>query len=85
MFPNTPELFFGRFCKRTGMRFVNIHSWRHFAASCMVFAGTDVKTVQSILGHSSATTTMSLYLHSFQKAQVMAMEAISTALDRKAE
>jgi len=28
MFPNTPSLYFGRFCKRTGMRYVNVHQWR---------------------------------------------------------
>jgi len=49
----------------------------------MVFAGTDVRMVQSVLGLSVASTTMNLYLHSFQKAQVMATEAIATALERK--
>jgi integrase len=85
MYPESPMHYFQKFCKRTGIRYVNIHSWRHFAATCMVFGGTDVKTVQSVLGHSAPSTTINLYLHSFQTAQVRAMDAIATALDRKAE
>jgi integrase len=81
MHPNTPEAFFRRFCQRHEVRYVNIHGFRHFAATCMVFAGVDVKTVAGVLGHADAQTTMSLYLHSFQKAQVMAAESIATALN----
>jgi len=83
MFPNSPETFFRRFCERHGLRYVNVHGFRHLAATCMVFAGTDVKTVQGVLGHSVPSTTMNLYLHSYQKAQVMATQAIATALDRE--
>jgi len=83
MFPNSPETFFRRFCLRNGLRYVNVHGFRHLGASCMVLAGTDVKTVQSVLGHSVASTTMNLYLHSFQKAQLLATDAIATALERK--
>jgi len=83
MFPNSPETFFKRFCERHQIRYVNVHGFRHFAASCMVFAGTDVRTVSSVLGHSDASFTMSLYLHSFRKAQVLAAEAIVSALERR--
>jgi len=33
IFPNTPALFFGRFCKRHGIRYINPHGWRHFCVS----------------------------------------------------
>lgn len=54
----SPYKFFEKFCKRTGMRFVNIHSFRHFNASILINNGIDVKTVQGCLGHSCATTTV---------------------------
>lgn len=53
-----PYKYFERFCERTGMRFVNIHSFRHFNASVLINNGVDVKTVQGCLGHSCATTTV---------------------------
>ncbi len=53
-----PYKYFERFCERTGMRFVNIHSFRHFNASVLINNGVDVKTVQGCLGHSCATTTI---------------------------
>lgn len=54
------------FCERTGMRYVSTHSMRHLNASLLINAGIDVKTVQSCLGHSTATTTLQIYSHTFQ-------------------
>lgn len=75
-----PYKFFERFCKKTGMRFVNIHSFRHFNASILISNGVDVKTVQGCLGHSSATTTLNIYAHSFQAAQVRAMDSVADCI-----
>jgi len=75
-----PGYFFKRFCSRTGMRYVSNHSFRHLNASLLINAGIDVKTVQSCLGHSVASTTLNLYCHTFQSAQAAAMEAVADAL-----
>lgn len=80
MFPNTPALFFGRFCKKHGLRYLSCHSFRHLNASILINAGVDVKTIQNCLGHSSATTTISVYCHAFQAAQAAAMEAVSSVI-----
>ena len=80
---NAPGNYFSKFCKRTGMRYVSTHSMRHLNASLLINAGVDVKTVQSCLGHSTPTTTLSIYLHTFQTAQAAAMEAVSEALPLK--
>ena len=77
---SAPGYFFKQFCKRTGMRYVSNHSMRHLNASLLINAGVDVKTVQSCLGHSTPTTTLSVYLHTFQTAQAAAMEAVAEAL-----
>lgn len=75
-----PYRFFERFCKRTGMRFVSIHSFRHFNASILISNGVDVKTVQSCLGHSSASTTLNIYAHSFREAQAKAMDSVASCI-----
>ena len=66
----SPYKFFERFCQRTDMRFVSIHSFRHFNASAMILNGVDVKTVQTCLGHSDVTTTVIiLYGHNCQSSK----------------
>ncbi|MCM1024716.1 MAG: site-specific integrase, partial [Prevotella sp.] len=77
---SAPGYFFKQFCKRTGMRYVSNHSMRHLNASLLINAGVDVKTVQSCLGHSDASTTLQIYAHTFRTAQVAAMEAVAEAL-----
>ena len=79
----SPYYYFKQFCKRTGMRYVSRHSFRHFHASALISNGVDVKTVQSCLGHSSCTTTMSTYLHCFQTQQALAMDAVANMLNKK--
>lgn len=77
---SAPGYFFKQFCERTGMRYVTNHSFRHLNASLLINAGVDVKTVQSCLGHSVASTTLNLYCHTFQSAQAAAMDAVSEVL-----
>ena len=55
---SAPGRYFKKFCERTGMRYVSNHSWRHLNATLLINSGIDVKTVQSCLGHSVATTTV---------------------------
>ena len=81
MKPNTISVYLARFLKRTGMRKVTIHSFRHFNASILINSGVDVVTVQTALGHSTAMTTLSIYSHAFSNAQTKAMEAISNVID----
>lgn len=78
-----PGYFFKRFCERTGMRYVCNHSFRHFNASVLISNGIDVKTVQSCLGHSTATTTLQIYAHTFQAAQIRAMDTVANAISMK--
>ena len=81
MNPSTPYQFLTVFCERVGMRRVNIHSFRHFNASALINSGVDVVTVQTALGHSTPTTTLSVYSHTFSNAQTRAMEAIASVID----
>jgi integrase len=80
MHPNAPSLFFGRFCKRHGLKFLSLHSLRHFTASALINARLDVKTVQLYLGHAACTTTLQIYTHEFQTAEAAAMDAIGSVI-----
>lgn len=46
--------------KLTTFRF---HDLRHFAGSALIAQGADIKLLQAIAGHSSATTTLDVYGH----------------------
>ncbi|OIQ88920.1 putative prophage phiRv2 integrase [mine drainage metagenome] len=59
-----------------GLAGTRIHDLRHTAASLLIAAGADVKAVQSILGHASATMTMDLYGHLFSEAPYVAISQL---------
>jgi integrase len=62
--------------REAGVEGTTIHDLRHTAASLLIAAGADVKAVQVILGHSTATMTMDLYGHLFSEATWAAMERL---------
>ena len=76
MFPNAPSLYFGRFCKRTGVTYRKGHSLRHLNATIQIGAGVDVKTVSTNLGHSLTSTTLNIYAKQFREAQAASMDKI---------
>ncbi|MBQ9948801.1 MAG: site-specific integrase, partial [Oscillospiraceae bacterium] len=77
--PMTPDSWLRRFCKRNKLRYVSIHSFRHFNATLLINAGVDVRTVQHCLGHAQASTTLNIYAHSFIEAQARASEVIANS------
>jgi integrase len=56
------------------------HALRHTAASLAIASGADVKVVQQMLGHKSATMTLDLYGHLFESR----LDDVASALDRAA-
>jgi integrase len=54
--------------ERAGVDPIKLHDLRHFYASGLIAAGCDVVTVQRALGHSNATTTLSIYSHLWPSA-----------------
>ncbi len=50
----------------TGLHGLVPHGLRHTAASLAIASGADVKVVQQMLGHKSATMTLDLYGHLFE-------------------
>ena len=55
---------------------------RHLNASLLISKGTNVKTVQSLLGHSTPVTTMSIYAHEIQSAEAAASAALGEILEK---
>ena len=43
------------------------HDLRHTAATVAIASGADIKSVQSLLGHSTASFTLNTYVHASQK------------------
>ena len=54
---------FDRAARTTGLDRLTPHGLRHTAASLAITSGADVKVVQQMLGHASATMTLDLYGH----------------------
>ena len=64
--------------KKAGLRHQRFHDFRHCAASVMLSAGTPMRVVQEVLGHSDMSTTANLYSH-------VAPSLTRDALDRVGE
>jgi integrase len=48
---------------RAGLPSFRFHDLRHFAVSALIAQGADIKLLQAIAGHSSATVTLDVYGH----------------------
>ena len=48
---------------RAGLEPFRFHDLRHFAVSALIAAGADIKLLQAIAGHASATMTLDTYGH----------------------
>lgn len=50
-----------KFMKRVGLPDMSPHDLRHTCASIMLQSGADIKSVQDMLGHADASTTLNFY------------------------
>jgi integrase len=75
---------FARRSREAGIVGVRLHDLRHSAATWLLQAGVDVRTVAEVLGHASAVTTMQTYAHVMPGAQEQAVERIADRLNATA-
>lgn len=68
-----------------GLAGMRLHDLRHFAATRLLAAGIPVRTVRGRLGHSNASTTLSVYAHFLEESDRDAAHAIGELLKRSAE
>lgn len=76
---------YARIATKAKISSTRLHDTRHTAATTLLLSGVDVRTVASILGHSVATTTLSIYAHVMADAQRDAVDRLGNAIDAIAE
>ncbi|MGA8534363.1 MAG: site-specific integrase [Candidatus Tumulicola sp.] len=67
--------------RAAGVTDASLHSLRHTSGTWMVAQGSDVRSVQEILGHSEPSTTLNIYSHAVPELQVRAVATIDATLD----
>ena len=78
--PRTLQRRFKAILKKADLPSVNYHSLRHMFATNCIKAGFDVKTLSSILGHSSVEITLNRYVHSSFERKVECMNLLNIAV-----
>lgn len=82
---------FDRAAEAIGVPSLHPHELRHTAASLAIASGANVKLVQQMLGHKSATVTLDQYGHLFgddldtiaERLDVRAQQALATRIQRR--
>ena len=59
---------------------VHMHQLRHFSATMLVAAGTDIRTVSYRLGHADASVTLRIYSHALPELDRKAAKTIGRTL-----
>lgn len=70
-------------CKKHKLPDIHLHSLRHSYASVMVSNGVDMKTTQTLLGHSNFSTTADIYSHLDMKNKWLAVEKVKGVFTKK--
>lgn len=64
MEPRLIQYHFHKYLEKCSLKQYNFHSIRHGFATMCIEKGFDMKSLSEILGHSTVSTTMNIYLHS---------------------
>lgn len=71
------------FVRQNHLPNISPHDLRHSCATLLLNSGADIKSVQEILGHASASTTLNFYVRSDMKHMRMATEKYAEAFGLK--
>lgn len=92
LFPNTTSVFeprdpntitrrLKRFMKRNSLPDLSPHDLRHSCATLLLAQGADIKSVQEILGHADASTTLNFYVKADLQQMRSATEKYAAAFN----
>ena len=62
---------------------IPFHGLRHTSATILIANHSDIKTVQSRLGHAEASTTMNIYAHALQETDRKAADTLQNVLRKQ--
>ncbi|WP_251198051.1 tyrosine-type recombinase/integrase [Anaerotardibacter muris] len=79
------EHWWKKFRIANGFPDLKLHELRHTQATLLVGEGTDIKTVQDRLGHSSASTTLDWYSHAMPENDLAAAQHIDNLFDEESQ
>lgn len=83
IYPTEPTRWQSKFTERHNLPRISPHDLRHTAATLALEGGANLKQVQSLLGHSDPSTTMTFYAGVTKEAQRRTVEGIEGLLERK--
>lgn len=63
---------------------ISLHGLRHTCATLNIALGTDIKTVQAILGHANVQTTLNIYTHALEEKKREAVNTLEILLNKQA-
>ena len=78
--PNTLQKKIRKVLERADCKRIRFHDLRHTFATTALANGMDIKTISSIIGHVSSSTTLDIYLHSTDKMQREAARSIDRGI-----
>lgn len=80
--PHAASDAFRFYARRCRISTAKLHSLRHTAATLMIAAGKDIRTVAGILGHSTPSTTLNVYGHLVPGYAASAVDALADELEQ---
>lgn len=85
MFPYTMNKWLTKFVENNNLPKITPHIFRHMAATYLITAGHDIRTVSGKLGHSQTSTTMNIYSHLMDKAEKETADTMGDILKNATE
>lgn len=84
MMPDTVTKYCKRFSERHNLPHIHPHSFRHSAASLLVYGGADLASVAHRLGHAQLSTTLDIYSHAITEADKQNADILSGVVKKAA-